>query len=59
LNFEVSRLTDDNLLLQKLETMNAHENISVGIDLEEISVERVKPETADREARIVLKEKNF
>lgn len=28
----------NNLLLQELETVNAHENVSISVDLEEISV---------------------
>jgi hypothetical protein len=47
------------LLLEELKSMNANEDVSVGVDFEEVAIERVKPETANGECWVVLEEKNF
>jgi hypothetical protein len=47
------------LLFEKFKSMNANENVAVGIDFEEVAVERVKPETANWKCGVVLEQKNF
>lgn len=39
--------------------MNANENVSIGIDLQEISIERVEPEASNREGGVVVEKHNF
>jgi hypothetical protein len=47
------------LLLEELKAMDANEDVSVGVDFEEVAIERVKPETANGECWVVLEEENF
>ena len=43
-----------NLRLEKLETVNADENVSVGVDFEQVAVVLVEPESPGGERRVVL-----
>lgn len=47
------------LLLEELESVNANKNVAVGINFEEVAIERVKPETTNGECRVVLEQKDF
>lgn len=47
------------LLLQKLKSMHAHENVSVGVDLQQVAEMRVEPQSADREGRVVVEKHDF
>lgn len=44
------------LLFQKLESMDANENVSISVDFQEISIQRVEPEAANREGRVVVEQ---
>ena len=43
-----------NLRLEKLETVNADENVSVGVDFEQVAVVLVEPESPGGERGVVL-----
>lgn len=46
-------------LFQEIKSVNADENVSISVDLQEIAKVRIKPKAANWESWIVIEERNF